>query len=65
MWQSACDALCAPGGDAAWTQIVEASRNDEIWHSLKNCVVYQVGGNDSRITLYWLSDQPSVSIIGC
>lgn len=42
MWRGACGTLVAPGADDAWKQIVDSSPPDNIWHSLRNCVAYQV-----------------------
>lgn len=63
MWRNACGMLVCPGADEAWQQIVETSASDSMWHSLRNCVAYQVmsysiNWNDitfvGRMTFYYL-----------
>lgn len=42
IWYAACTTLGIPEADDPWKKIVEASPPDSIWHSLRNCVAYQV-----------------------
>lgn len=42
MWRNACNTLVAPDADDAWQRVVDNSPPDSLWHSLRNCVAYQV-----------------------
>ncbi|KAI8423404.1 hypothetical protein MSG28_012551 [Choristoneura fumiferana] len=49
MWRAACSVLVCPDADEAWTRISDVAPPDTVWHSLRNCVAYQVLQLDNNV----------------